>query len=408
MSALRLNLSLAGDSIRGHRLLSFLTVLGITMGVATLIAVITLVQGANTYVEQKIANLGTNVFQIGKTPFISTNFDEWIRARRHRDITREELDLVRTACTACEAVGAEVSSVTQVRYRDQELRDQTLLGQTANMGHIGSRTVEVGRYFTEMEERQAAGVCLVGDAVRSKLFAGQDPVGRLARVGRDDLLIIGAFQRIGSVLGQEQDNYVVVPLTVFLRQVGGRRTLTLQAKAAGGERLFEQAQDQARLALRARRHITGQMREDFYIGTAQSYISLWEQISSSFFAVFLMLSSISAVVGGIVIMNIMLVSVTERTKEIGIRRACGARQDDILRQFLTESVLLCLAGGFGGVLLGFLAALGARNLAEFPATVRLWTAGLGVVLSSGIGLFFGLYPAVKAARLDPVVALRTE
>ena len=408
MPDLRTNLKMAAGSIRAQRLRAFLTVLGITMGVATLMAVVTMVQGANTYVEQKIANLGTSVFQIGKMPFASVNWDEIIRARRNRDITAEDLEAIREACTACEGVGAEASAVTRVRYKDQELRDQTLIGQTANMAYIGTRTVELGRYFTELEEQHGAAVCMIGDALRSKLFTGIDPLGRAVRVDKEELLIIGAFERIGAVLGQEQDNFVVIPLPVFLRLVGTRQSLIINAKAGGGDRIFEQAQDQVRLVMRSRRHIAGQKREDFYIGTAESYIGLWQQISSSFFTVFLMLSSISAVVGGIVIMNIMLVSVTERTKEIGIRRACGARQVDILRQFLTESVVLCLVGGVVGVVLGFAGALLVRLLADFPATVRVWAAVLGVVLSSGIGLFFGIYPAVKAARLDPVVALRAE
>ncbi len=399
---------MASRAIRAQRLRAFLTVLGITMGVATLMAVITLVQGANTYVEQKIANLGTNVFQVSKMPFATANFDELVRARRNRDVVLDDLEAVRAACTECQAVGAEVSTVTRVRYKDQELRDQTLIGQTANMNFIGVRTVETGRFFSELEEKHAARVCVIGDAVRSKLFEGANPLGRTLRVGKEELTVIGTYERIGSVLGQEQDNFVVIPLTLFLRLEGSRRSLVLAAKAAGGEQVFQRAQDQVRLVMRARRHITGNKKEDFYIGTAESYLNLWQQISSSFFAVFLMLSSISAVVGGIVIMNIMLVSVTERTKEIGIRRACGARQADILRQFLTESVVLCVAGGVAGVLFGFVAALVVRRLADFPADVRLWVAALGVTLSSAIGLFFGIYPAVKAARLDPVVALRAE
>jgi putative ABC transport system permease protein len=276
------------------------------------------------------------------------------------------------------------------------------------MADIDTRTVTAGRYFTELEDRHAAPLCLIGDRVVQEFFPSIDPIGRVVRIGNQELTVIGAFERIGSVLGQEQDNFVVIPLATYLRFRGTRQSLTLQVKAQGSDRVFQQAQDEARAVMRARRHITGGREEDFFIGTAESYISLWQSISSAFFAVFVMVSSISAVVGGIVIMNVMLVSVTERTKEIGVRRAVGATQTDILRQFLTESVMQCLVGGFVGVVVGFGCALALRKLTGFPASVQTWVAVLGVVLSSGIGLFFGIYPAMKAAQMDPVAALRTE
>src|SRR6185295_7613644 len=190
--------------------------------------------------------------------------------------------------------------------------------------------------------------------------------------------------------------------STYLRMRGSRQSLTLQIKAAGSKKIFEEAQDEARLTLRARRHVRISEPDDFFIGTASSYIALWESISSAFFAVFVMVSSISAVVGGIVIMNVMLVAVTERTKEIGVRRAVGATQSDILRQFLSESVLQCVAGGLIGIAIGFGCALALRTFTAFPASVQIWVALLGVFLSSSIGIFFGIYPAMRAARLDPV------
>jgi putative ABC transport system permease protein len=219
---------------------------------------------------------------------------------------------------------------------------------------------------------------------------------------------VGTFERIGSVLGQDQDNFIVIPLRTYLKLRGQRNSLLLQVKAEGSQQVFDRAQDDARRILRARRHVPAGQDDDFFIGTADTYMSLWHSISAAFFTVFLMVSSISAVVGGIVIMNVMLVSVTERTKEIGVRRAVGATQPDILQQFLTESVLQCVVGGAIGVWVGFGCALALRQLTEFPAAVQAWVAALGVVLSSAIGLFFGIYPAVKASKLDPVVALRTE
>ncbi len=230
----------------------------------------------------------------------------------------------------------------------------------------------------------------------------------MIRVANQEFTIVGTFEKVGSVLGQDQDTFVVIPMNSFLRLRGTRTSLTINVQSRNGEKSFERAQDQAHMIMRARRHITGNKDEDFFFGTKQSYISLWESISSAFFAVFIMVSAISAIVGGIVIMNVMLVSVTERTKEIGIRRAVGAGQGDILKQFLTESVIQCLIGGFFGVAGGFACATALRMFTAFPASVRPWVAVLGLVLSSIIGLFFGIYPAVRASRLDPVVALRAD
>jgi putative ABC transport system permease protein len=295
-----------------------------------------------------------------------------------------------------------------VRYQGHEVQDANMIGYTPNMATIDTRTLTLGRYFTDLEDRHAAHVCVVGDNLVKEFFTGVDPIGRIIRVGSEEFTVIGTFERIGSVLGQDQDNFLVIPLTTYLHLTGARNSLTIHVMAAGGEQIFQRAQDEARMTLRARRHITGNRDEDFFIGTAESYISLWQSISGAFFAVFVMVSSISAVVGGIVIMNVMLVSVTERTKEIGIRRAVGATQSDILRQFLTESVIQCVVGGIIGISIGFACALALRKFTSFPASVRTWVAILGVILSSIIGLFFGIYPATKAAKLDPVVALRTE
>ena len=227
-----------------------------------------------------------------------------------------------------------------------------------------------------------------------------------AVVPAESQVVAGTFEKIGSVLGQNQDNFVIVPINTFLRMRGSRSSVTINVKADAV--VFEAAQDEARSIMRARRHVRPTAEEDFFIGTKDSFIALWKSISSAFFTVFVMVSSISAVVGGIVIMNVMLVSVTERTKEIGIRRAMGATQNDILGQFLTESVIQCLIGGTVGIAAGFFCALALRTFTSFPASVQTWVALLGLVLSSVIGLFFGIYPATRAAKLDPVVALRAD
>ena len=400
--------SQSADALKAHKLRAALTTLGLTMGVATLITVMTLVQGANLYVEQKIANLGTNVFKIARTPFAVTDFNVVMKALKNKRIEMDDARAVAAACPHCQYVGAAASATVRVRYRDKELQDINYYGYTANMGDIDTRTVENGRYFTEMEDDRGSNVCLAGSMLIEQFFPGGTGVGGVLRVGKDECTIIGTFEKIGSILGQDQDNFMIVPMNTFLRTKGARSPVTINAKASGGEQTFERAMDEARLVLRARRHITGNKDEDFFFGTSDSYMALWQSISGAFFAVFIMVSSISAIVGGIVIMNVMLVSVTERTKEIGVRRAMGATQADVRRQFLTESVMQCVVGGLVGIGAGFLFALALRTFTAFPAAVQTWVAILGVVLSSVIGLFFGIYPAVRASKLNPVDALRAD
>ncbi|HEV2687885.1 MAG TPA: ABC transporter permease, partial [Bryobacteraceae bacterium] len=406
MLALSDNLRTSIDALRQHKLRAVLTVVGLTMGVATLITVMTLVQGANVYVEQKIARLGTNVFQISRLPFLVTDFNLVIKALKYKNLSMDDTRAVAEGCPDCQAVGASLSGTARAQYRDKELNDITFIGHTPNMADIDSRTIEQGRYFTDSENQRSSYVCIVGDDLVQQLFLGTDPMGRVLRLDNQEFTVVGTMERIGSVLGQNQDNFAIVPMNTYLRMRGSRTSVTIQAKTGPG-RAFDNAQDEARLIMRTRRHVAPGAEENFFIGTKDSYISLWQSISSAFFAVFIMVSSISAVVGGIVIMNVMLVSVTERTKEIGIRRAMGATQQDIMRQFLSESVLQCLMGGAVGIAIGFLCALALRTFTSFPASVQTWVAILGLVLSSIIGLFFGIYPATRAAKLDPIVALRT-
>jgi putative ABC transport system permease protein len=407
MLALRDNLAECFSALRAHKLRASLTMLGLTMGVATLITVMTIVQGANLYVEQKIANMGTNVFQLARTPFAVTDFNIVIKALKYKKIELDDMRAVAEGCSACDEVGASASASVQARSGDKELQDVSLYGQTANMADIDTRTVEFGRYFTSSEAEHHAAVCVIGDTLVQQLFLGMDPIGKSLRVGNDELMVVGVMEKIGSVLGQDQDSFVTVPLPVFLRMQGIHTTsLTINVKTSKPN--FETGQDEAELVLRARHHLSGKMEDDFFIGTKESYMALWRSISSAFFGVFIMVSAISVVIGGIVIMNVMLVSVTLRKREIGVRRAMGATQRDILSQFMAESFMQCIAGGLAGITLGFLVALALRTFTPFPASVQTWVAILGVFLSSAVGLFFGIYPAFRASRLDPVVALRSD
>jgi putative ABC transport system permease protein len=406
MLAIRDNLAQCLSALHAHKLRASLTMLGLTMGVATLITVMTIVQGANLYVENKIANLGTNVFQIARTPFAVTDFNIIIKALKYKKIELEDVRAVEEGCTACGEVGATASASVKARYEDKESTDVNFYGQTPNMANIDSRAVDLGRYFSTWESDHRTSVCLIGDTLVQRLFLGVDPIGKNIRIGNDEFTVIGVMEKVGSVLGQDQDNFVIVPLPVFLSIQGIHSSLTINVKTSAGN--FETAQDQAQLILRARRHLSGKMENDFFIGTKDSYMALWKSISSAFFGVFILVSVISVVIGGIVIMNVMLVSVTLRRREIGVRRAMGATQSDILKQFITESFMQCIAGGIIGIALGFLVALVLRTYTPFPASVRTSVAVMGVIMSSAVGLFFGIYPALRAAKLDPVVALRSD
>lgn len=406
MFAVRDNLAETFSALRAHKLRASLTMLGLTMGVATLIVVMTIVQGANLYVEQKIANLGTNVFQIARTPFAVTDFNIVIKALKNRKIEIDDVQAIVERCNECAEVGATASTTIRARYGNKEVTDVNLSGNTPSMADIDTRTVERGRYFTESESDHRANVCLIGDTLVQQLFLGIDPLGKTLRVGNEEFTVVGIMEKVGSVLGQDQDNFVMVPLTVYLRMQGAHNSLTINVLSTP-ER-FQNAQDQATLIMRARRHLTAEMENDFFIGTKESYMALWRSISSAFFAVFIMVSAISVIIGGIVIMNVMLMSVTARRREIGVRRAVGATKLDIMRQFVAESVVQCIAGGLIGITLGFLIALLLRTYTPFPASVQKSVAMLGVILSSAVGLFFGIYPAFRAANLDPIVALRSD
>ncbi len=353
-------------------------------------------------------NLGTNVFAFAGTPFDATDFNIIIKALKYKKIELDDMRAVAEGCPACGEVGASASATSAVRarYGDKEVTDVNFYGQTPNMADIDTRSIELGRYFTPSEAEHRADVCIIGDTLVERLFQRTDPLGKFIRVGNDELMVVGVLEKIGSVLGQDQDNFVTVPLPVFLRIQGIHTSLTINVKTS--KENFENGQDQAKLILRARRHLSGKMEDDFFIGTKESYMSLWRSLSSAFFAVFILVSAISVVIGGIVIMNVMLVSVTLRRREIGVRRAVGATKRDILDQFMAESVIQCIAGGLAGITMGFLVALVLRTYTPFPASVQTWVAVLGVFLSSAVGLFFGIYPALRASQLDPIVALRSD
>ena len=398
---------LAFAALSAHKLRTALTLLGLVIGVTSLILVMTLIQGANWYVETKIANLGTDIFQISRMPLVSTSFEEISRAKKHRDLTYDDWRAVEHQCIRCRAVGAEVNTLGRVRSESESMPDVSIRGQTANMAWISTLDIVRGRFFSEGEQRAAAAVVVLGDSVAERLFKDRNPVDKRVRISGEEFVVVGVSERIGAVLGQEQDKFVIIPLESFQKLFGTRHSLILEAQAPPSTPLGP-VEDEVRLILRARRHVAPAAPDDFYFTTAETYLDLWRDIRSVFFLVLVLISSVASIVAGIVIMNITLVSVTERRKEIGLRRSVGATQRDIAGQFLVEVLAQCLAGGAAGVLLGFALALLLRQLTPFPAAVQPWVAALGLLLASLIALIFGVYPAIKAAKLDPVVALRSE
>src|SRR5947209_9455605 len=261
MLALSDNVSQSVAALRQHKLRAVLTIIGLTMGVATLITVMTLVQGANRYVEQKVARLGTDVFQIARTPFLVTDFNLIIKSLKYKNIDMNDVRAVTEGCPDCQYTGAVLTGTVRLQYGNKELNDISLVGHTPNMAEIDSRTVNRGRYFTESENNRSSYVCLIGDDIVEQFFGGVDPLNQVIRDSNQEFTIIGTFDKIGSVLGQNQDNFVIVPMNTYLRMRGSRNSITISVKAAN-ELTFEKAQDEARLIMRARRHILPNAEED--------------------------------------------------------------------------------------------------------------------------------------------------
>jgi putative ABC transport system permease protein len=397
---------LALSSLRANRLRSLLTLLGIVIGVMTVIAVVSFISGLNDYVAQKIFNLGPDVFIINRTAFVTMSVEDFVESQKRKNLYLDDMEAVRRACTYCRSVGGSVNARAQVKYGRQFL-DSSIQGYTVEVPGILGNELESGRFLSGYDIDHVRSVCVIGADVVDNLFPFVDPIGKSITVNDRACEVIGVGKRQGTVVGQSRDNWVTIPITLHQRIWGTRRSVQIYAKATN-ETLLDRAQDEARLTLRARRHVAYKANDDFSIGTNQNFLQIWSNISRAFFAVTIGIASISLLVGGIVVMNIMLVSVTERTSEIGIRKALGARRQDIMLQFLVESATLALVGGLLGILLGSSIAIIAAWVTPLPAAIKWWAIGLGLLVSTGVGLFFGIYPARRAANLDPIVALRHE
>ncbi len=400
---------IALGSILAHKLRSFLTLLGVIIGVFVVIAVATVIAGANVYVEEKLASLGSGVFFVSKASVTSFgDFDKFIEAmRRNPDLRMDDVDALKEQVPHAEYVGATDGRSGDVRSGDELVEQVGIQGCTPNMVYMSQVEPATGRYVIQFDEDNRRMVAFLGSEIANKLFPNVDPIGKEVRVEGLPFTVIGVAKTIGSVLGQSQDNFVIMPMSTYLKIYGSRRSLTVFVKCERGSSMND-VQDEVRTVLRARHQRTFADRDDFAIVNDQAIADLFGQITGIVAAIAIPITLISMVVGGIVIMNIMLVVVTERTREIGIRKSLGARRKDILLQFLVESVLLSGAGGMIGIVLAFLLVKGISYVFPIPAALPVFWSTLSVILSAGVGLFFGIYPAMKASKLDPIQALRAE
>ena len=400
-------LRIAVTALRTNKLRSFLTLLGVIIGVMTVIAVVSIVTGLNDFVTEQLFSLSPDVFVITQFGII-TSQEEFLEALKRKRINVDDARAVERLCSACGAVGISARSNQTLKREGEKLDEVQVNGTTANMAVLSNLDLEAGRFFVDSEVEHAAPMVVIGSDIKTELFGQLDPLGRLVWVEGKPFKVIGLLRKQGAVLGRNQDKQVFVPLGTFRKQFGTRRSLTLFVRPAEGMSGLEKAQDEVRGILRARRHTPFGGKDPFGLISAGAVEAVWRQISAGAFALVIFISGISLVVGGIVIANIMLVSVIEPTREIGIRRALGAQKKDIRRQFLAEAVMLSLGGGLAGVALGMLIAWGLSAAFPLPTKVTPGLVTVGLLLSVVTGFFAGYFPARKAANLTPIEALRYE
>jgi putative ABC transport system permease protein len=399
---------LAMQSLWANKLRSILTLLGVIIGVASVITVVTLTNGAKQFVTSKLNTYGAATVTVNKMPDNFMTIDEYLEFQKRKDVLYDDYRAILEECSLCASVGAQRTSVGKVVYGKQSTTDSSIRGWTWTMPAISNQNITVGRIFTQSEDEHAAHVAIVGADIVDNMLGAGDPLGKEIRVDGSPYTVIGVGEAQGKMFGSSMDNWVAIPLTAYLHEYGTHATMTIYADAGGGGSIMDNVMDQLRTIMRTQRHLAPGAKDAFTIDTSSTFQDLLGNILNNFGAVVAAIASISLVVGGIVIMNIMLVAVTERTREIGVRKALGAKRNDILRQFLIESSTLSALGGIIGILMGIGVAKGITLAISFPSAVELWSVILSLFVATAVGLFFGIYPAYKAAQLDPITALRAE
>jgi len=398
---------IAMEALRAHKMRSFLTLLGVVIATTTLIVVMSIVNGMNVYIATKIANLGTNTFVLHQFKW-AQGYEEFVKAlRRNKPIRLEDYEFLVENLAGYQYISAitQLQPGPEARYKGHVIDEVNFLGVTPSHMDIGREKVQSGRYITDQDENHRTNVCFIGQDVVEKLFPGIDPLDKEVLVGGHPFRVVGVAERVGTTFGVSQDNFVFIPLSTFRNLYMTRPELFVFVRAPDSKHMME-LEDETRVLMRARRHVPYNDEDTFGINASDTLMSAWQNLTGTIFAVTIGVVAVFMVVGGIVIMNIMLASVTERTHEIGIRKSLGARRRDILWQFVIESGVMACMGGLAGVALAWLIAQLVNMV--FTASVPLSAVIVGVVLSAAVGLFFGIYPASKAAKLDPIEALRTE
>jgi putative ABC transport system permease protein len=398
---------IALEALRSHKLRSFLTLLGVVIATTTLIVVMSVVNGMNLYIAEHIANLGTNTFVLHQFQW-AQGFDSFLNARRrNKPIRVEDYEYLRDNLQGYQEIGAMtvLNPSPPARYKGHVIDEIQLNAVTASFTNIGREKVEKGRYISDVDYQHNARVCVIGQDLVEKLFPNSDPLDKEVQLGGLPFRVVGITERVGSTFGQSEDNFAIVPLSTYRTIWTGRPELLVFVKAPDGAHMLE-LEDEVRALMRARRHVPYSEADTFGINASDTLMSAWKNLTGTIFAVTIGLVAVFMVVGGVVIMNIMLASVTERTHEIGIRKSLGARRRDILWQFVFESGMMATMGGIAGVIFSILVARIVNTF--FTAEVPLSAVAVGVGLSTAVGLFFGIYPATKAAQLEPIEALRSE
>jgi putative ABC transport system permease protein len=399
---------LALQSLWANKMRTVLTLLGVVIGVASVITVVTLTNGAKQFVTTKINTYGASVVTVSKMPQTFITLEEYLSFQKRRDITIDDYRAIVSDCKSCASVGGLRSTTGKIVYGTKSTTDTTVRGWTWTMPPISNLNIDEGRSFTEVEDEHSTHVAIVGADIVDNVLGQGDPLGKEIRVDGSPYTVIGVGERQGKMLGQSMDNWVAVPLTAFLQAYGAHQSMTIYVNTGGGGEVMDEVSDELRVIMRARRHLAPRDADSFSIDTSATFQNLLGKILNSFGAVVVAIAGVSLVIGGIVIMNIMLVSVTERTREIGVRKALGARRQDILLQFLIESATMSLVGGVIGVIAGISVAKVITLIVAFPSEVEVWSILVSLFVATAVGLFFGVYPASKAAKLDPIVALRSE